>query len=256
VLENLYVGLYFDWDVGLTGGQVQSNEGSMNRSYDLGYMYSEESADLPYVGSSVLTEPGMTAYQVIANLDESYGFTRAEFYETLSGGFQDTLRTDADYSFVIGTGPLTLAPGDTIETAFAMLAGEDLEDLLVNVDAARVKWLEIEASGVGGQGGDGAGALPRAFSLSQNYPNPFNPATTIAFTVPGNESEAVPTLLTIYNMRGQRVATLLDRAMKPGTHSVTWDGKNEAGVRVSSGVYLYTLQAGSERTSKKMVILK
>jgi hypothetical protein len=259
VLENLYVGLFKDWDISAPPPSTEylNNEGAMVRSSDLGYMYREESPSYPHVGVSVLTEPGMTAFQVINNQDESYQFTRAEFYGTLSGGFQDTLRANGDYSFVIGTGPFTLAAGDTVQTAFAVLAGTDLADLLTNVDAARLEWAEILATGVDEPGGAGSSPLPRSFSLSQNYPNPFNPMTTIAFTVPGgDEEQAVSTLLSVYNMRGQRVRTLIDRAMKPGNYTVTWDGKNAAGLQVSSGIYLYTLEAGTERTSRKMVVLK
>lgn len=256
VHENLYVGLYFDWDVGISGNEILNNEGAMVRSSDLGYMYHQENPGYPHVGASVLTEPGMTSFQLINNQDESYQFTRGEFYGTLSGGFQDTLRTNGDYSFVIGTGPFSLAAGDTLTTAFAVLAGVDLPDILSNVAAARVKWAEITTTSIDGPGDPGSSPLPRVFSLSQNYPNPFNPLTTIGFTIPGKEGEAVPTVLRIYNMRGQLVETLIDRTMVPGSHTVTWSGRDSRGLSVSSGIYIYTLEAGSEKSARKMVVLK
>ena len=219
VLENLYVGIYTDWDVG-AGNQVSLNEGAMSRAFDLGYMYYEESQDLPYVGVSVLTQPGIAGYEVINNQNNSYQFSRKEFYQTMSGGFQDTLRVKGDYSFVIATGPFTLAAGDTLTIAFAFLGGADLADIENNVDAARVRWSEISGiSGVDDPLTDSGSPLPRNFALAQNYPNPFNPQTSISFRIAAENGDegAVPTRLRIFNMRGQLITTLLERNLEPGT---------------------------------------
>jgi len=99
-------------------------------------------------------------------------------------------------------------------------------------------------------------SLPRTFSLDQNYPNPFNPTTTISFDIPGEAGEKRPVILTIYDLRGRHVNTLVDEAFDPGTHQVVWVGKNEQGQQVSSGVYLYTLKSGVETHTRKMVILE
>ncbi|OQY29386.1 MAG: hypothetical protein B6244_04010 [Candidatus Cloacimonetes bacterium 4572_55] len=89
--------------------------------------------------------------------------------------------------------------------------------------------------------------------LGQNSPNPFNPATTIAFSL--HEKGRVE--LEVYNIAGQKVKTLLDNKMNPGVHSVSWQGENDNGLAVSSGVYFYRLKTefGFER-SKRMVLLK
>jgi hypothetical protein len=90
-------------------------------------------------------------------------------------------------------------------------------------------------------------------SLSQNYPNPFNPTTTIDFTV----KELAPVTVKIYNVRGQLVKTLANDRFEPGvTHQLTWDGRNNAGQSVSSGVYFYKLVTKSFTQTKKMVLLK
>jgi len=97
------------------------------------------------------------------------------------------------------------------------------------------------------------------FSLEQNYPNPFNSSTTIPFTVHGErktENRPVRTTLTIYNILGRRVRTLLNEEKVPGQYRVTWDGKDERGNEVGSGVYLYRLKAGDFEQTKKMVLLK
>jgi Secretion system C-terminal sorting domain/Right handed beta helix region len=89
--------------------------------------------------------------------------------------------------------------------------------------------------------------LPNGFELRQNYPNPFNPATVISFTLP----KALTVNLTVYNILGQRVATLVNEVMPPGVHSVPFDGRNFA-----SGVYFYRLEAGDFLSSRKMMLLK
>jgi hypothetical protein len=98
--------------------------------------------------------------------------------------------------------------------------------------------------------------LPKTFSLSQNYPNPFNPTTTITFDVPGTQCEAQYVQLTVYNLRGKQVIGLIDSDYEPGSHRVVWNGKNERGEQVTSGIYLYTLRSGDKSYTKKMVMLK
>jgi len=97
------------------------------------------------------------------------------------------------------------------------------------------------------------------FSLSQNYPNPFNPYTTIPFTVHGKrEAENGPfhATLNIYNIMGQRVRTLVDDVKLPGEHKVNWDGKDDKGNSVSSGIYFYKLKVGDFSKVKKMLLIK
>jgi hypothetical protein len=98
--------------------------------------------------------------------------------------------------------------------------------------------------------------LPKAFALGQNYPNPFNPSTTIAYDIPDTETSAVSVQLKVYNVRGQVVKALVDEAKDAGHYVVQWDGRNEKGETVSSGVYFYRIKAGSFVTTRKMVLLK
>ena len=89
--------------------------------------------------------------------------------------------------------------------------------------------------------------LPREVALGQNYPNPFNPTTTIVFTLP----EAGFVSLKVYNLIGQEVATLVDEAKEAGSHSVTFNAE-----ALTSGVYLYKLQAAGTTVTKKFTLLK
>jgi hypothetical protein len=100
--------------------------------------------------------------------------------------------------------------------------------------------------------------VPKVFALDQNYPNPFNPSTNIKYQIQ-NTSQVN---LSIYNILGQRITTLKDEVQSVGYYSVTWDGRNEFGSHVSSGVYFYRIEAkpldgGDAFTSiKKMLMLK
>ncbi len=91
-----------------------------------------------------------------------------------------------------------------------------------------------------------------AMTLSQNYPNPFNPETTIAFTIPkeGNVE------LAIFNIKGQKVRTLLNETKIKGSHTVTWNGKDLQNKTVASGIYFYKLTSGEKTQVRKMIMVK
>lgn len=95
-------------------------------------------------------------------------------------------------------------------------------------------------------------ALPTEFTLSQNVPNPFNPSTQVSFALP----TAAKVNLSIYNVLGQHVKTLVDTDMRAGYQTVTWDGTDNTGHTVASGVYFYKLNAGDFTATKKMLMLK
>lgn len=88
--------------------------------------------------------------------------------------------------------------------------------------------------------------------LGANYPNPFNPSTTIAFDIHENTN----VLLEVYNVKGQLVKTLVNKHFDRGQHTVTWDGKNDNGTTVSSGIYLYKMKTNSHNEVKKMLMMK
>jgi hypothetical protein len=94
-------------------------------------------------------------------------------------------------------------------------------------------------------------ALP-GLALYQNYPNPFNPVTKIGFSIP----QKTLVRITIYDAAGRRVRLLADSSYPAGPHSIQWDGRNDQGRRVASGVYFYNLDADRTRLSRKMILLR
>jgi len=94
--------------------------------------------------------------------------------------------------------------------------------------------------------------LPVTYDVGANYPNPFNPTTTIDFQLP-QRSDVV---LVVYNTLGQKVRTLVNGTISAGTHSVIWDGNNEAGQGVASGIYLYRFETEDFQKIQKMILMK
>ncbi len=93
---------------------------------------------------------------------------------------------------------------------------------------------------------------PGSFALAQNVPNPFNPTTSINFTVPSTGDAK----LVVYNTAGQLVRTLVDGNIEAGAHEVTWNGKDDMGRNVASGVYMYRLTTGERQLVRRMVLVR
>ena len=94
--------------------------------------------------------------------------------------------------------------------------------------------------------------IPLKYILHQNYPNPFNPITTLQYDLPENGLVNV----TVYDMLGRQVKTLINQTQDAGFKSVVWNATNDYGKPVSAGIYLYQIQAGENISTKKMVLLK
>ena len=96
------------------------------------------------------------------------------------------------------------------------------------------------------------GSLPQEYALYQNYPNPFNASTVIAFDLPYNSHVTI----TVYNVLGQQVTTLVDGRLPAGNHRVTWNGTSSSGTSVASGIYYYRLRADGFTATRKMILVK
>ena len=94
--------------------------------------------------------------------------------------------------------------------------------------------------------------LPQEFKLYQNHPNPFNPSTIINFDI----AQITDVKLIIYNLLGKEIVTLVNDQMKPGVYSQIWNGKNNFGINVPSGVYFYRMTTNQFTETNKMILMK
>jgi hypothetical protein len=94
--------------------------------------------------------------------------------------------------------------------------------------------------------------LPNTFTLSQNYPNPFNPTTVIEFSLP----QEARVMLTVYDLLGKKVRTLVDDSRAAGTYSVIWDGNDDNGNPQSSGTYFYRLNSPENTINRRMTLIR
>ena len=119
-----------------------------------------------------------------------------------------------------------------------MISSNDPDEPLIDIPVSVV----IESLGI-----DDPVSLPKEFALYQNYPNPFNPVTTIRYDLPQRSTVQI----TIYDLLGKKVTTLVSETQEAGFNSVIWNVSN-----VSSGMYFYQIKAGDFIQTKKMIMLK
>jgi hypothetical protein len=119
----------------------------------------------------------------------------------------------------------------------------------MKADSPELSGLSVALSGkdIGGNG-----IVPTEFALKQNSPNPFNPTTSIAYDLP----KATNVRLDIFNVLGQKVVTLVDGFQNAGTQNIIWDGRDQTGSSVASGIYFYRISASDFSATKKMMMLK
>lgn len=99
------------------------------------------------------------------------------------------------------------------------------------------------------------GGLPKTFELAQNYPNPFNPTTTIRYAIPAHANNS-SVKIEVFNTKGQRVNVLVNETQAAGNYTIAWNGKDQNGHKVASGIYVYRLKVGDFVESRKMTLLK
>jgi hypothetical protein len=106
--------------------------------------------------------------------------------------------------------------------------------------------IQVEAAG------NAPSSVPTSYALNQNYPNPFNPSTEISFALKADGNVR----LTVFNVLGQQVSTLINEFMPAGNHTITWDGRSNDGGSAASGIYFYRIQANDYVETRKMTLLK
>jgi hypothetical protein len=253
-ISNLYAGLFFDWDINANANDYARYDAARK----MGYVMNDSSNPTRIAATRLLTGNSNTSYRSIDNPAELYdNFTATEKWNFLSGGIQTQSLNNIDVSTLLAEGPFTIPGNGSIVVAFAVIGASSIAELQTNADNAQDFW-NNPPSGIETP----LSSVTEGFELFQNYPNPFNPETNIGFRIPQRGSEGAGgsdfgfTELKIYDLLGREVKTLLNQELLPGRYDVQWDGTNETGAAVSSGVYIYRLQTGNVVLSRKMLLLR
>ena len=251
-LEDLYTGLFLDYDLDAYG----ENTGSTMDEWNLIYM---TSATGPHVGLQLLQDPMGIApprsnLSFIYNPDfvwpQSY-ILEADKYDFLSAADPEHIMTDAaepdDYSVMVSAGPFNLAPGEEYVVGFTVLGGEDLDRLREHAIVAQIVWERgiMDAPPPGGE-------VPLATRLHPAAPNPFTQGTLVQF----NLSRAGQVDLGVYAPNGRLVRTLARGEHPAMRYAMTWDGRDQNGHRVSAGVYFVRLRTEEERLSRRVICIR
>lgn len=239
-LDHLAFGVFYDFDLAGDSDLV-----GFDSLMGMLYQYNPETG--LYVGLV-----GVSANEFIYTAGQNYpdgkrGFTKDQKLALVDG---DGIRIDgsgrADWYLAISRSVNSVEAFGRCKLAVVLAAGASLDELrAAAADGLRDYDAYLDT-------GDDFTALPTELRLEQNFPNPFNPRTTIRFAV----TSAQDVTLTVYNVAGQKVRTLYRGRVLAGEQSVVWDGRDDAGGTVATGVYIYRLTAESGTQTRKMVFLK
>ena len=256
-LSGLRAGLFCDWDI--DAANFGSNRAAFDAARNLGYAWDQSDPSLPTTGIQALN--GDTVhYSAIRNDGQGQpiniydGFSKSEKWLLLATGTGITSIGPTDISNAISTGPWTLAPGDSALAWFAVLAAADLPTLQVRADRAAELYADLVVTSIAEENiPPGSEAIaPRRLALLPAVPNPFNPGTTLRLSVDQQQVLRVH----IHDVRGRRVRTLVEGLVPAGESDLTWDGRDDTGNPVPSGVYFATLGARSGRQIQRLVLMR
>ena len=233
-ITDVHVGLFFDWDLGAT----TSDATAYDSAREVGYVLDSAANATRVAGTVLLSDSPTLHYRAIDNAALIYrgsggGFTTQEKWQSMSSGLManGVVIGNKDVSQITAAGPFALEPGESVVVAFAVVGGRSVTEFLSNVDDAKAKWIALETNVAEEP------APPDEWIVHAPYPNPAVFPATVRFET--GTTGAVE--IEIYDVLGRRVQRLLSGARPQGEHTVTWDGRNEHGTRVPSGLYLVRL---------------
>lgn len=215
--------------------------------YDVVQLQAEGAAYVPSAFKTVQLG-GNGSVEMMVNAPTAGDYGLVIFYQAPAGSQDVTVEIDSQPINVslTGTGVPDDSTGLNVLTSVVSLSSAGDKTVKITGSNVLVDWIQFVrkdiVSSVKGRSG-----VPNGFELSQNYPNPFNPTTNINFSI----AKASNVKLIVYNVLGQKVKTLVNTFMNAGAYTVDFNGTN-----LASGVYLYNIEAGDFRISKKMILLK
>lgn len=262
--DKMVLGLFFEPGVGGANTTMPGNETGIDSANGLVYSWAPSGIGNPgnwktgYFGIGVLstslgtnTKPGLSMVSAYVNSKgpgSLWPKNNDVMWADMTGGIDTTVRNDYLHNNVIGSGPFLFKRWTNTEFASAIIMGSDLNDVLKKKIIAQAIYnnnLIMPDSLVSDVAKENN--LVKGFELKQNYPNPFNPSTTISYSIAKTNIVTIK----VYDVLGKEVATLVNEEKQPGSYDVNFNAS-----KLTSGVYLYRLQAGSFSETKKFILLK
>lgn len=263
-VDEVYPGLYFDWDI----ISYAENTVHYNSEEEVIFVKDSESETELFTGVSPMTVPSsMLAidntydtgnsgvnFGVYYDSDDAAldGYTETEKWTSLTAGKDKTTQTATDVSVAAGIGPYVLDAGETVTAGFIIGYGRTESEMLNHIaEAKALNLFEVDTpEGVSNEDNlsDTFGSqIPNKTEITRTYPNPFNPVTTINYAV----AEAGNVTVDIYNVVGQKVATLADKRHAAGNYSVMFNAEG-----VPSGIYFVRLSTQNTSNLSKITLIK
>ncbi|MCC6864628.1 MAG: S8 family peptidase [Ignavibacteria bacterium] len=233
-ISNLFSGIYMYFT---PNGVNSNNYSKLDTINKLGYSYNNSTPN-PYLGVALLSNQTLN-FKTLTAAEVLTGFTTQEKWDALSNGIVNGSVGPGSNCFVISAGPINLNNNDSVVVGFAVVKGNDLNEIITNTNTAKNRFGVIGIQNISNN-------IPEKFNLSQNYPNPFNPVTTIKFDIPKEDNVT----LSIYDITG-RVIERSSKELQPGTYKYEFNGENFA-----SGIYFYKLESKYFSAVKKMILIK
>lgn len=243
-IDSLFAGFFIDWDI----FDYSTNTIRYDADNNFAYAYDVNKPDV-YVGTALISNNNYGFYPIKnddsegdVRLFDQNGFTDIEKFITLSSGIRNVEPFVGDISYVVSGGPLKINSGNTENIAFTIAAASTLNELRNAIIRSREKYQSIPTSVY-----QDNYEIPAELTLYQNYPNPFNPTTTIRFSIPQKEFVT----LKVFDILGREIAVLVNEIKETGNYEINFNASG-----LSSGIYFYTMKAGNNFKSAKMILLR
>ena len=245
-ITGLYAGVFFDWDV--VDDTVNSAHYDADRQ--MVYVQDQEASPTRFAGTMLLNVGlGANIDALYNDSDGVHQYSDQSKWMHMSGGVNDESAMNADVSTYTGIGPVDIAAGDTVTFSIAVIAASSVYELEYAAGEIRNFWDTHFPEELGNKDETD---LPQVYALHQNYPNPFNPVTSIRYDIP----ETANVRVDVYSILGQKVKTLVSGTHQPGFYSVQWNGTNDMGKPLASGMYIYRIHSTEFTSVKKLVLMK
>ena len=245
-LTGLYAGLFVDWDI----ANKDNNSSHYSADYRMVYAQDQEGSPSHFAGVIMLNQGlGMNMRSLNNYSDGIYLYSNEDKWSHMTAGVDEESVFNADISSYVGVGPVDIAHGDSISFGIATIAASSIYELEYVAGEMHTFWETNFPEELSAQG---EAVLPIEFAMHQNYPNPFNPVTSIRYDIPSTSNVRI----SVYSLLGQKVKTLTNSMHQPGFYSAQWNGTNDMGSAVSSGVYICKINAGNYTSIKKMILMK